>query len=61
MARAWARTGGRDFVTPDDVAAVAVPCLAHRVVLSDQAWARNVRSEDVVLATMRLVDAPSWR
>jgi MoxR-like ATPase len=61
MARAWARTDGRDFVTPDDVAEMAVPCLAHRVVLSDQAWARGVRPADVIAATMRLVDAPSWQ
>jgi MoxR-like ATPase len=61
MARAWACTDGRDFVTPDDVAELAVPCLAHRVVLSDQAWARGVRAADVIAATTRLVDAPSWR
>ncbi|MCB0967303.1 MAG: MoxR family ATPase [Ilumatobacter sp.] len=60
MARAWALTEGRDFVTPDDLASLAVPCLAHRVVLSDQAWARGVRADDAITATLRQVDAPSW-
>ncbi|MEZ5297912.1 MAG: MoxR family ATPase [Ilumatobacteraceae bacterium] len=60
MARAWALTEGRDFVTPDDLASLAIPCLAHRVVLSDQAWARGVRAGDAITATLRQVDAPSW-
>jgi MoxR-like ATPase len=60
MARAWAVTDGRDFVTPDDVADLAVPCLAHRVVLSDQAWARGVRTDDVVRDVLRHIAAPSW-
>jgi MoxR-like ATPase len=60
MARAWALTAGRDFVTPDDVAELAVPCLAHRVVLSDQAWARGVRADDVITNTLQKIEAPSW-
>ncbi|MFV2115764.1 AAA family ATPase [Micromonospora sp. LOL_025] len=36
-ARALAATAGRDFVTPDDVKDVAVPVLAHRLVLTPQA------------------------
>ena len=33
-AQAAALAAGRDFVVPDDVKALAVPCLAHRVVLA---------------------------
>ena len=33
-AQAWAVLRGRDFVRPDDVRALAVPVLAHRVVLA---------------------------
>ncbi len=32
-ARSWALVAGRDYVIPDDVKAVAVPVLAHRLVL----------------------------
>ena len=31
--QAYAAISGRDFVTPDDVKALAVPVLAHRVIL----------------------------
>lgn len=61
MARAWALTEGRDFVTPDDVAALAVPCLAHRVVVSDQAWARGVQPDNVISSVLGQITAPSWQ
>ena len=32
-AKAYAYLDGRDYVTPDDIKALAVPVLAHRVVL----------------------------
>ena len=35
--RAYAALQGRDYVTPDDVQALAVPVLAHRVLLSAEA------------------------
>ena len=36
-AKAWAAMAGRSFVTPDDVQALAVPCLAHRLMLTGEA------------------------
>ena len=39
VARSLAVLSGRDFVTPEDVKAVAVPALAHRLSLTPQAWA----------------------
>ncbi len=48
LARARAVIAGRDFVTPDDVKEVAVPALAHRVVLTPEAWARRVDPITVV-------------
>jgi MoxR-like ATPase len=61
LARAMAVLGGRDFVTPDDVRAVAVPALAHRVVLRPEVWARHVVADDVVRRIVDGVPAPSWR
>jgi MoxR-like ATPase len=61
LSRSHAVLNGRDFVTPDDVRAIAVPALAHRVVLSSEAWARRVSPEDVVRRTIDRVPAPSWR
>ena len=60
MARAHAALRGRDFVTPDDVRAVAVPSLAHRVVLRSDAWVRRVSPDELVARIVDTVAAPSW-
>jgi MoxR-like ATPase len=61
VARARAVLRGRDFVTPDDIRDVAVPCLAHRVVASDQAWARGTTTDEIVRDVVDSVAAPSWQ
>jgi MoxR-like ATPase len=61
VARARAVLHARDFVTPDDVRAIALPALTHRVVLSDEAWARGTRAHDVMRAVIDSVAAPSWK
>ncbi|MEO5900941.1 MAG: MoxR family ATPase [Ilumatobacteraceae bacterium] len=60
LARARAVIAGRDFVTPDDVKVVALPALAHRVVLTPEAWARRTDPMVVVDQAIRSVPAPSW-
>jgi MoxR-like ATPase len=49
---------GRDFVTPEDVKAVAVPALAHRLILRPELWVRRVRTEDVVAELLEQVPTP---
>jgi MoxR-like ATPase len=61
LARALAVCDGRDFVTPDDIRQLGVPVLGHRVVTSDNAWARGIRGDEIVRAVMESVAAPSWR
>lgn len=58
LTRAAALLAGRDFVGPDDIRAMAVPALAHRVVLSDEAWARRTNPEDVVRRAVDRVPVP---
>jgi len=58
LSRARAALDGRDFVTPDDVKAIAVPALAHRLTLRPELWAQRVRTEDVVLECLRSVPTP---
>jgi MoxR-like ATPase len=48
LSRAKAALDGRDFVVPEDVKAVAVPALAHRLMLRPELWVQRVRGEDVV-------------
>jgi MoxR-like ATPase len=52
-ARAW--LDGRDFVSPEDVQAVAPACLAHRLHLSYEAEAAGKSREDVVAAILERV------
>ena len=52
-ARAWLR--GKDFVSPEDIQAVAPACLAHRIHLSFEAEAEGKSREDVVNAILDCV------
>ena len=47
LARGHAALAGRAYVTPEDIKAVAVPALAHRLVLRPDMWVRQVTGEDV--------------
>jgi MoxR-like ATPase len=58
LARANAVLDGRDFVVPDDVKAVAVPALAHRLSLKPELWVQRVRPEDVVAQQLETVPTP---
>ncbi len=58
LARARAVLEGRDFVLPDDVKDVAVPGLAHRLILKPDPWIRGVKTEDLVQEILRAVPVP---
>jgi MoxR-like ATPase len=58
LARCKAGVAGRDFVLPDDVKAVAVPALAHRLVLRPELWVQRVSAEDVVRDVLSGVPTP---
>jgi MoxR-like ATPase len=60
-ARALALSEERDFVSPDDVKALAKPVLAHRLVLTPEAALGGVASVDVVDELLRSVTVPSRR
>ncbi|MGI6381040.1 MAG: AAA family ATPase [Anaerolineae bacterium] len=47
-ARALSALEGRDYVLPDDIKRLAVPVLAHRVIVSPAARIRDVDTRDVV-------------
>ena len=48
LCKAKAACSGRDFVTPDNVKALAVPALAHRLVLSTDYELRGLNQEAIV-------------
>jgi MoxR-like ATPase len=57
-ARAHAYLRGRDFVSPDDVKAMAGDVLRHRVLLTYEAEAENVTSDEVIARVLAVVPAP---
>jgi MoxR-like ATPase len=57
-ARAQAALAGRDFVVPDDIHAIAVPVLAHRLVLTAEAQAARRSPADLVRNLLQRVPVP---
>jgi MoxR-like ATPase len=58
LARCRAAMQGRDFVIPEDVKAIAIPALAHRLTLRPELWVQRVRPEDIVRACLETVPTP---
>ncbi len=56
--RAFAGMEGRDFVTPDDVRAVALAVLEHRLILRPEAEIEGVRASEVVDAILHEIPVP---
>jgi MoxR-like ATPase len=59
LARGRAALSGRDYATPDDVKAVAVPALAHRLSLRPELWVERRRSDDIVRELLDQVPTPA--
>jgi MoxR-like ATPase len=61
LARARALVSGRDYVIPEDVKALAVPAIAHRISLRPEMWVRSVHGSDVVEQLLRRLPVPRAR
>ena len=48
----------RDFVLPDDVKALVLPALAHRMILSPRARLRDMSTEQVIQETLETLPVP---
>jgi MoxR-like ATPase len=57
-AAAWAFLQGRDFVTPDDVLALAPDVLRHRVTLSLEARLQQLERDTLLAGLLAAVPAP---
>jgi MoxR-like ATPase len=57
-AQARAAMQGRNFVTPDDLKALAVPVLAHRLVLQPEARLRGRSAADLIQQSLSRIAAP---
>ena len=64
MARAvktWAIASGRSYATPDDVRDLAIPVLAHRVIIDAESDFAGVKAEDVIERILLDVAPPAYR
>jgi MoxR-like ATPase len=57
-AQARAAMSGRDYVTPDDVKALAPVCLAHRMIVSPSARIKDISAESVLTEILNSVPVP---
>ena len=58
-ARTLAASRGRDYVVPDDIQLLAVPVVAHRLLLAPEAQMRGTSSEEVLEGLLGRVPIPS--
>ena len=58
LSRGRAALQGRDYVTPEEVHAIAADVLRHRVLLSYEAEAEGVNSDRVVATLLERVPLP---
>jgi MoxR-like ATPase len=56
--KAWAWLGGRDYVTPDDVKALARPTLRHRISVRPEAELEGVNADGVLDGVLGSVPVP---
>ena len=61
VARGYAVLHGRDYLTPEDVKAVAVPVLAHRITIKPELWMSAASGRSVVEDVLRSVPTPAAR
>jgi MoxR-like ATPase len=57
--QALALIQGRDFVLPDDVKRLVVPVLAHRLILSTEAYLRNTSKEEIIADILSSLPVPA--
>ena len=55
-ALAWLR--GRDFVTPDDIKTMAIPILAHRIILKHEERLSGLTAQEVISKTLNTMPVP---
>jgi MoxR-like ATPase len=57
-AKAWALLQGRSYVTPEDVKSIGPDVLRHRLILTYEAEAQAVTSDDIIKKILNAVPVP---
>ncbi|MDR1712474.1 MAG: MoxR family ATPase [Propionibacteriaceae bacterium] len=61
VAKTWAVSRGREYVTPDDIKDLAQPIMCHRILLNPEAQFSGVTVERVIEDLLNAVPAPADR
>jgi MoxR-like ATPase len=59
-AKAWAFIRGREYVVPDDIQKLAVPVLAHRIIMNSGAKMKSITADNVVNEAILKVKVPTF-
>ena len=59
LARGRALLQARSYVTPEDVKAVAIPALAHRLTLAPELWLQRLSGDELIAETLQQVPTPA--
>lgn len=57
-AKAYAFLNGRGYVTPEDIKAVGYDVMRHRILVTYEAEAENVKSEDILKTVFETIEVP---
>jgi MoxR-like ATPase len=57
-AKAYAFLNGRGYVTPEDVKSIGADVLRHRIIVSYEAEAENITSENIIQTLFETIEVP---
>ena len=58
ISQAIAAINGRDYVIPEDIKSVVIPCLKHRLILKPEAKLKGIKPEDILNSVLESVEVP---
>lgn len=58
LARATALMKGMDYVVPDHVKAMVIPCMSHRLILKPESWTRGTTPAGVIREVLMAIPVP---
>lgn len=58
MSQSLAAINGRDYVIPEDIKSVVMPCLRHRLILKPEAKLKGIKPEDIIMSILESVEVP---
>jgi len=61
LSKALAALEGREYAIPDDIKAVAIPALAHRVILRRDLWYTKITQADIIKNILESVPVPKFK